>query len=61
MENRNETATDRNCNRHGASVMYIVMVGLAFVLLTAVFVFFPRSTYSELEKRDLAEFPDAGD
>lgn len=43
---------------HGASVMYISTVGIVFVILTVVFLFFPRSAYSELEKRDLAEFPD---
>lgn len=44
--------------RHGASVMYILIVGIVFAILTVVFVFFPRSEYSELEKRDLREFPD---
>lgn len=43
--------------RNGAAVMYLVLVGVFFALLTAVFVFFPRSEYSMLEKRDLAEFP----
>lgn len=47
--------------RHGASVMYIVMVGVFFAMLTVVFVCFPRTTYSELEKRDLAQFPDITD
>lgn len=47
--------------RHGASVMYIVIVGIVFAILTVVFVFFPRSEYSELEKRDLKEFPDMAD
>lgn len=42
----------------GASVMYILIVGIAFALMTAVLVFFPRTSYSQLEKRDLAEFPD---
>lgn len=37
--------------------MYLTMVGTAFAVLTVVFAFFPRSKYSELEKRDLAEFP----
>lgn len=43
---------------HGASVMYLWIVGLVFAILTVVFVFFPRSKYSELEKRDLTEYPD---
>ncbi len=38
--------------------MYLFIVGICFLLMTAVFVFLPRSTYSVLEKRDLAEFPD---
>lgn len=42
----------------GAAKMYISIVGGFFLLMTVVFVFFPRSTYSVLEKRDLAEFPD---
>lgn len=42
----------------GASLMYIIIVGVAFAVMTVVFVFFPRTQYSELEKRDLAEFPD---
>ena len=44
--------------KHGASVMYIVFVGVFFLILTIVFVFFPRTGYSQLEKRDLAELPD---
>lgn len=47
--------------KHGASVMYIIMVGIFFALLTVVFVFFPRTQYSELEKRDLTELPDITD
>lgn len=37
--------------------LYIWIVSIAFVALTAVMLLMPRSTYSELEKRDLAEFP----
>ncbi len=44
--------------KHGASVMYLSIVGIFFAILTVVFVCFPRTKYSELEKRDLAEFPD---
>ncbi len=46
---------------HGASEMYLWIVGVVFVALTVVFVFFPRSKYSELEKRDLTEFPKISD
>lgn len=45
----------------GASVMYITLVGIAFAIMTTVFVFLPRTKYSVLEKRDLAEFPDITD
>lgn len=44
----------------GAHILYLVIAGLAFVAFTVVFLFFPRTTYSELEKRDLASFPDMG-
>lgn len=45
-------------NGRGAYKMYLWIVGLVFAILTVVFVFFPRSKYSALEKRDLTEFPD---
>ncbi|MDE5869783.1 MAG: hypothetical protein K2H18_06085, partial [Muribaculaceae bacterium] len=38
--------------------LYIWIVSIAFIGLTAVMLFLPRSKYSELEKRDLAEFPE---
>lgn len=37
---------------------YIVLVTLAFSCIAVVFLTFPRSKYSELEKRDLAKFPE---
>ena len=61
MENNAETERPKGKGHIGASVMYILIVGVAFAILTAVFVFFPRTKYSELEKRDLAEFPDVSD
>lgn len=42
-------------NRHTA---FIAIVGGVFALLAMVFITFPRSTFSQLEKRDLARFPD---
>lgn len=39
------------------SKTYIVLFGLLFAAFTVVFDTFPRSTVSELEKRELAEFP----
>ena len=40
------------------NTLYIVIVATAFVALAIVFVTFPRSTYSELEKRELDSFPE---
>ncbi len=57
-DKKTENEIPHGKGKHGASVMYISTVGIFFVLLTIVFLFFPRSAYSELEKRDLAEFPD---
>lgn len=36
----------------------ITILGAVFAALTALLLFFPRSSYSELEKRDLATFPE---
>lgn len=44
--------------RHRAHEVFLVIVGLAMLAFCAVFIFLPRSRYSELEKRDLAQFPD---
>lgn len=41
-----------------ANSTYMTIVGVVFTLLTIVFLFMPRSAYSELEKRDLAQFPE---
>lgn len=41
----------------GGYIVFLVMIGIVFFGLTAVFLFLPRSTYSEVEKRDLATFP----
>ena len=37
--------------------IYVAIVATAFIAITAVFLFFPRPTVSELEKRELATFP----
>lgn len=37
--------------------LYIWIVSIAFAALTAVMLLMPRSSYSELEKRELADFP----
>lgn len=51
----------REANTSGAHhILYLIIVGVVFAALAVVFLFFPRTRYSELEKRDLAEFPDMG-
>lgn len=40
------------------NVLYIAIVGIVFAAFAIVFDFFPRSTVSELEKRELATFPE---
>lgn len=49
---------ERKKAHKGAHVLFMILVGTVFFALALVFLFFPRSKYSELEKRDLAEFPD---
>lgn len=46
--------------QHPKSAYYIFLgiIGAVFIAFTIVFLCFPRATYSELERRDLAEFPD---
>lgn len=44
-----------------AHMMYLALVGAVVAIIALVFAFFPRSEYSELEKRDLASFPNAAD
>ena len=61
MEQNKDNELPKGKGHTGASVMYILIVGICFAIMTAVFVFFPRTEYSELEKRDLAEFPDVSD
>lgn len=41
-----------------ASTLYIILILTVFGTLAAVFLFLPRSIYSELEKRELADFPE---
>ncbi|MDE7420061.1 MAG: hypothetical protein K2N35_07610, partial [Muribaculaceae bacterium] len=61
MDNQTDKEMTTIKGKQGASVMYITLVGVFFAVLTVVFVCFPRTTYSELEKRDLAELPDITD
>lgn len=46
---------------HKAYKVFIGILACAMIALCVIFVFLPRSTYSDLEKRDLAEFPDVSD
>lgn len=39
------------------NAVYLTLLGVAFCIATLVFNFFPRSTVSQLEKRELAHFP----
>lgn len=43
-----------------AHMVYIIVTGTCFAILAVVFLLFPRSRHSEIENRDLAEFPDIG-
>ncbi|MDE5849959.1 MAG: hypothetical protein K2H38_07445, partial [Muribaculaceae bacterium] len=61
MDQNTENDIPKGKGHVGASVMYLLIVGVVFAIMTVVFVFFPRTKYSELEKRDLAEFPDVSD
>ena len=38
--------------------IFLILIGLIFFGLAAVFLFLPRSTFSELERRELATFPE---
>ena len=40
------------------SKIYVIITSAAFAVMFAVLNFFPRSTFSERERRDLAHFPD---
>lgn len=42
-------------------IVYLYIIGSVFFLFTILFLFFPRSKFSALEKRDLAEFPKIAD
>lgn len=58
MNSNTDNNKAENKGGHGPAVMYIIIVGVFFLAMTTVFLAFPRSRYSVLEKRDLAEFPD---
>ena len=38
--------------------IYITIVVVVYTVVATVFLVFPRSTYSELEKRELAQMPE---
>lgn len=39
-------------------ILFLVCIAVAFVALAVVFCFFPRSTFSQVENRELKEFPE---
>ena len=39
------------------SYIYIVVMALVLIIITGIFYVLPRPTFSELERRDLTEFP----
>ena len=49
---------ERAGHPQSAHFIFLGIVGLAFIALAVVFLCFPRPRYSELEKRELTEFPD---
>ena len=55
IKHNTNLAQDRT--HRGSHILYLVIVGVVFVSLTIIFLFFPRTRFSELEKRDLATFP----
>lgn len=38
--------------------IFLISIGIVFLALTAIFLFLPRSTFSALERRELATFPE---
>ena len=54
------TPADKNQHPASAHAVYLALIGIVFLGLTVIFLFFPRTQYSELEKRELAQFPDFG-
>lgn len=45
-------------NKLNHEVLFLSVVGVIFIGLTIVFSFFPRSEFSEVERRELAKFPE---
>ena len=58
IEEMEEKAPSRTHHPGSAHLVYLFIVGAVFIAFAIVFLFFPRPTFSELEKRDLAKFPD---
>ena len=53
-----KSSSEIAANQKGANLMYLSFTGGFFIALFVIFLFFPRPTFSELEKRDLESFPD---
>ena len=63
IENNEETQNEskplvRDQHPKGAHILFLAIVGVVFLAFTVIFLFFPRPTFSEMEKRELAKFPD---
>ena len=43
--------------KRGRGIISVIVMALVYLAFTAAFNLLPRSTYSELEKRDLRHFP----
>lgn len=56
MASENDNTAGRQRHK-GSHILFLVVAGIVYVALAVVFLFFPRTRFSELEKRDLAEFP----
>lgn len=59
-EIKTESVAQEGPRQHpgGAHLLFLIIVGVVFIAIAVVFIFFPRPTFSELEKRELAKFPD---
>ena len=44
-----------------SNIIYLIIVSIVFLFMTWLFLFLPRPTYSELEKRELSSFPSFND
>lgn len=48
---------DKDKINNTSHLIYLYIIGGVFIIFTVIFLCFPRTKYSELEKREMAEFP----